>query len=172
MKEFAIDEIMKLTNVNPRNEKHGDSEVLSVDLTLSATFDADEIGLLMTSIDMESFKKTFWHDSGHPIAEHHLQLVTALEDYQVNVRKGQKMLLASDDATVKGFKIEFNHGHTVNLSFKVQCNTSGKAIGNVSESLNDDVQVVIESGPQEEMDLQQDGGPIGASEDNVTPIQK
>lgn len=153
--QFNIDELMKLTNVNPRTEKHGDDDVLSVDLSVIATFDADDIALLMTSIDMANFKKTFWHDSGFPIAEHHLQLATVLEDFKVKLTKhGSKIpALATEEATIKGFKIEFNHGTTVNLSFKIQCNSSGKSIGAVSECLNQDIQVEIESGPQEEMDL-------------------
>jgi len=155
MDTFKINELMKLTNVNPRNEKHGDEGVLAVDLSVKATFDVDDIKLLMPLVDMAALKKTFWDTDGHPFAEHHLQLATELKEYRCTLsRPGKKKhLLLGEASTVKGFKIEFNHGTTVNLSFKIQCNCDGPAIGNMSECLEDDVQVEIEAGPQEEMDL-------------------
>jgi len=154
--QFNISELMKLTNVNPRAEKHGEEDVLAVDLSVKATFDVDDIKLLMPSVDMAALKKTFWDKDGHPFAEHHLALVTELKEYRVTVSKpgNKNHLLFGETSTVKGFKIEFNHGTTVNLSFKIQCNCDGNSIGKLSECLNEDISVEIESGPQGEMDLE------------------
>jgi len=155
MEQFNINELMRLINVNPRTEKHGEENVLAVDLSVKATFDVDDIKLLMPSVDLAALKKTFWDKDGHPHAEHHLKLITELKEFQVKLSKSSnKKYLIDDAATVKGFKIEFNHGTTVNLSFNIQySHVDGKVIGNMSECLNDDIQVEIEQDPQKEMDL-------------------
>lgn len=155
--KFMIEEMMKLTNVNPRQEKHGDEDFLAVDLSVNAIFDADDIQSLLEGhkpVDMEAFKATFWDADGKPIAEHQIKLASVLEKQRVTITKpGDSVLLQSEVTTVKGFNAGFNHDTTVDLSFKIQAaKTDGLSIGRLSEYINHDVLVVIEQ-PQQELDM-------------------
>lgn len=155
---FHINEAMRLTNVNPRAEKHGEEDVPAVDLSFNSIFDLkDVVPIFGPGFTEAALRKAFWDKDGHPHgADHVFRASTVLDGYQATVlpAKGSKPMFVGDGATIKSFTMMFNHGVTVDLSFKIQAQSCGDYTGKLSECINALLIVQIEPGPQTDLDLE------------------
>lgn len=154
MEIFEVTDKMTFENVNVRTEKHGDEDVLAVDLKFSGYFTAEEIVPLfgIDNFDLEKFKDLFWDEEGHQLfhAEHAISWDYSLEGMKVELLKdrpttGQVQVFVTNSAKIVRFHGLFSLAYGFNLTFTVQTEITSIALGELAAYLKDELIVAIEA---------------------------
>lgn len=146
-----------VTNVNPRKEKHGDEDVLAMDLSLVAVVDEDKLDFLFGIMpddedepeDLAGSTRQppmpgLWDGNGNPrdkaatfVPSCVFEDVTVELHEKLTDKKSNEHIATFEDCKLKGFRLSPNHGRTVVLSFKVQANedVEGRHVGVMAERI-------------------------------------
>lgn len=142
---FKLATTCEIQNVNPRTEKHGDDDVLAIDIKCQATVDASElIQLFGFNVSPDDFKSLFWNESGHPkfAAEHAIKFDRKLENIEVKI--SESFIEKPKDVLFEYDTANLNEGHTFKTTFTVQCQVTEKQAGKLCGLLKDTVYLVAQ----------------------------
>ena len=142
-----------LLHVNGRHEKHGDQDVLAVDMKFRGDFDGGILAEFAPELRHSLFKK----ESGGDLADQGSDTPTKLrfpnllqplkfEDEIVGATVGLEYGLQTitfDTANINEFKIECHEGGTVTVTFRVQARPSEEQLARVFALLDTSVPVTI-----------------------------
>lgn len=143
-----------LQHINIRDERHGEENVLAVDLKFSGDFDGDILAEFGAELRHSMYKKADDPDladqaSDMPTELRFKTLCQPLKfdneiigaDVEVSYGLGTIKLETCD---VNGFKVECHDGGTVGVTFRVQARPTGDQLAKLSVVLGGPVEVSIE----------------------------
>lgn len=142
-----------LDHINIREEKHGEDNVLAIDLKLTGKFDGDILAEFGPELRHSMFKKAESGDlvdqvSDAPTALRFPRMVQPLRFDDEII--GASVMLAYGIGNIKletcdinNFKVECNEGGTVQVTFRVQAKPSGDQLAKISMMLGTPVEVSI-----------------------------
>lgn len=163
---FEHDTLVGLVrNVNPRNEIHGEEEVLAVDVSvwLAPGEGGDQWEVVLRQLTGEDDAAEWVADISNVLRE--LPFLQHFEDHKVNFYKGNSKLASLFKAKINQFKFQFAtegpKAHDDRVVFRIQGETDGKNIGSLCEAMGDRLRLEIVGPAQGEMDLDEDGDDTG-----------
>lgn len=149
---FTLRTTCDVVNVNPRNEKHGDEEVLAIDIKCKGSLDVTELmPLFGFNVSADEFKSLFWNDGGRKKfqADHAIKFDRKLERIDVGIfesfiDKPKDTLFKCEPANLKGFTAAFGENHQMQTTFTIQCQVTEKEAGILCGLLGETVYVVAQ----------------------------
>lgn len=150
--QFTISEKdVQFVHMNTRTEKHGDDDVLAVDLDMMVSTSNEALAMLHPTLrwslydkpDVEGSDLADQAAADLPIRLRYPKLDTlrwALElmNYRVTFHYGLGIgnNIVLEDCKVNKFKVECHDGGTIDLQWRVQANPTHEQIGRLSERLS------------------------------------
>ncbi|USE79024.1 hypothetical protein NDR89_20520 [Cupriavidus gilardii] len=149
-------ELVKITHINTRNEKHGDEPVLAVDLKLQARLSNDVLSLFSPMLKASFYHKdesvqgdlvtdpgylpNLKHPSIGPVKwagdwEHHVLTV------HNGVRAADDIVL--DEARINKVQFDFQEGGTVFVNFRAQVHPDEKTAAKLLSLLGQEVHMSL-----------------------------
>lgn len=148
----------KLSNVNPRAEKHGEDNALACDLK----FEVVAPNTILSQFD-ESLRGAFYHLNGHktqpdlidspghlpdlrfPFIDAPIQWGKEFVGYRLEIAHGLDTTSAIylDPVDVDGFRLAMAEGGTVTVTFRVQCHPDPDTIGRLCDKIQDEVELSL-----------------------------
>lgn len=156
-----INSTITIKNLNPRNEIHGDEDVLAADLKVEANLPLEEaLPVFGSPVDAEAFSKIFWDSQGTALFPNEtIKFSLKSEGYRVTLLESfvdepvdGEVLFATQAADVKGFTGQCVDGNRIKMSWTIQCNPSPDQAGRLCDLINDRVFLRLEK-QQAEMEL-------------------
>lgn len=152
-----------LQHINIRDEKHGEENVLAIDMKLTGDFDGDILAEFGPELRHALYKKADGGDlvdtaSEVPTALRFPQLCQPLKfadeiiGASVTVAYGIGDI-ALETCDINNFKIECHDGGTVRVTYRVQARPTGEQLAKLSQVLGTAVEVSIdppEAGSQQQ----------------------
>lgn len=142
-----------LQHINLRDEKHGEDNVLAVDIKLQANFDGDILAEFAPDLRHSMYKKADDPDladqgSDVPTQLRFPKLAQPLKfgdeiigaEVAVSYGIGEITLATSD---INNFKVECKDGGTVSVTFRVQAKPTGEQLAKLSMMLGATTEVTI-----------------------------
>lgn len=153
MSEFVFDSLVGfIGKINPRNEKHGEDDVLAVDVPI--TLQPGESGERWNDV----LDVVAGEDGAEYVAENsyrHLDkmhFIKAFEDYRVHIWISNKKLATLNPCRINKFHIVFaTEKHDEYVKFRLQANVTGKEVGALAELMGHAVRLEILGPDQEEL---------------------
>ena len=153
MAEFEFDSLVGFVGkINPRNEKHGEDDVLAVDVPI--TLQPGESGETWNDV----LDVVAGEDGSEYVAENlyrHLDKMSFLKaftDYRVHIWIGNRKLATLTPCNINKFQIVFaTEKHDEYVKFRLQANSTGKEIGALSELMGRAVRLEILGPDQSDM---------------------
>ncbi|MGE8367036.1 hypothetical protein ACU4HD_12175 [Cupriavidus basilensis] len=157
-------EMVRINHINTRNEKHGDDNVLGVDLKLQARLSNDALALFSPTL-----KSSFYHkddavqgdlvtDAGYlPNLKH--PAIGAVkwdgdwEHQRLQIHNGVKpeFDIVLDEAKVNKLSFDFQEGGTVFVNFRVQAHPDEKTTARILQLLGQEVHMSLSFQEPEQM---------------------
>jgi hypothetical protein len=142
-----------LQHINIRDEKHGEENVLAVDLKFSADFDGDILAEFGSALRHSMYEK----DTAGDLADQGSDTPTKLRFPQMAqpLKFCHEIIGASvdvaygigsvtlDTVDVNGFKVECHNGGTVGVTWRIQAKPSAEQLGKLSMLLGGPVEISI-----------------------------
>ncbi len=152
---FDIDKkTCTLDHINIRDEKHGEENVLAIDLKLRGDFDGDILAEFGPALRSSMFKKSEGgdladHGSDAPTALRFPNMVQPLRFDDEIIGAGVKLSYGIGDITldtcdINNFRVECHEGGTVRVMFRVQAKPTGEQLAKISAMLGTPVEVSID----------------------------
>lgn len=150
------DQLVKIANVNVRNEKHGDEPVLGMDLRLRAVLSNNDLAMLSPTLkDSFYFKDDTVQGDVVTTKDHKPNLKNpkigpinwqGTWEHQLlrihdKAKKPDGMVF--DDCRVKKLKLDFKEGGTVFADFTLQCHPDEKLAARVIALLGQEVHMSL-----------------------------
>lgn len=147
-KTFEHDSIVcHVRGVNARKEKHGEEDVLAVDVSLrlmdAGEWDpvlADLLGIHIDSVDE-------WRDDNVTKFDS-VRFHSTFDEHKANFRFGADLLCSLTHAKINKFVMEFED---IGVTFRIQATASGDQVGALSELIGGQVRLEV-IGP-DQMDM-------------------
>ena len=163
---FSLDrKTVKLVNVNPRTEKHGDENALACDLKFEIRASNDVLSEFHHSLKSALYKEP---DQGNLIDEPGtlsqlkfpdmgpISYGTGLAGHELTIHYGisSKSDLSIDDCRVNHFRLHPQEGGTVIVTFRVQGNPSEHVIGKLCSMIQQDIDIYLTAPGESQLDLE------------------
>ena len=152
----------KLSDVNPRAEKHGEDNMLACDLKFEVTAAND----ILSQFDPD-LRAAFYYLNGHktqpdlietpghlpdlrfPFIDKPLAWGKEFAGYRLEIAHGidQSSAIFLDPVHVDGFRFEMQEGGTVVLTMRVQCHPDAPTIGMLCDKIQGDVELTLTPPP-------------------------
>lgn len=166
---FDLDhQLVKLTNVNARTEKHGDDNVLACDLAIDARMSNDALSMFSSTLKNaiyfrdESVQGELIDDKTHAPNLRNPKLGVlkwddTLESMQFRVHHGVRDDddIVFSESKVDHFKFTCQEGGTVVISFRVQVRPTEKDAAKLLTMISSEVHVSLISEIGDQDDLQE-----------------
>ena len=142
-----------LDHINIRDEKHGDENVLAIDLKLHGNFDGDILAEFWPELRHSMFKKAEDGDladqgSDAPTALRFPNLAIPLKFHDEIIGAGVKMAYGIGEidlevCDINKFAVTCHEGGTVSVAFRIQAKPTGDQLSKLSQMLGTQVDVSI-----------------------------
>lgn len=143
-----------LQHINIRDEKHGEENVLAIDMKLTGDFDGDILAEFGPELRHALFKKADGGDlvdtaSDVPTALRFPKMIQPIKFAQeiigatVTVAYGLGDIVL-ETVNVNSFKVECHEGGTVRVTYRVQAKPTGEQLAKLSQMLGSSVDVSID----------------------------